>query len=83
MDPTQWGGHGFGFMWIIPLLFFVAFIVCMRGMFGRGSPGCGSHGNNESHQENAHEILDKRYAKGEITKNEYEEMKKALDNKPS
>jgi len=80
MDPTQWWGHGFGFMWLIPLLFFVVIIMCMRGMFGRGSPGCGSHRDNATHQENAREILDKRFAKGEITKSEYEEMKKTLED---
>jgi len=82
MEPTQWWGHGFGFMWVIPLFFFVMFVFFMRGMFGRGSPGCGSHGDNATHQDNAREILDKRYAKGEITRDEYEEMKKTLDNKP-
>ena len=75
MDPTQWWGHGFGFMWLIPLLFFVVFFIFMRGM-----SGCGSHGGNATHKETAREILDKRFAKGEITRHEYEEMKKALEN---
>ena len=75
MDPTQWWGHGFGFMWLIPLFFFVALMFFMRGMFG-----CGSRGDNARHQENAREILDKRFAKGEITKMQYEEMKKTLEN---
>lgn len=83
MDPMQWSGHGFGFMWIIPVLFFVMFIVFMRGMFGRGSPGFGPRGGDATHQEDAREILDKRFAKGEINKDEYEEMKKALEKPPS
>ncbi len=83
MDPTQWWGHGFGFMWLIPLFFFVVMLFCMRGMFGRGSPGCGSHEGDTSHLESAREILDKRFAKGEITREEYEEMKKALGNETS
>ncbi len=82
MDPTSWWGHGFGFMWLIPLFFFVVFIFFMRGMFGRSSPGCGSHGGNAKHQESAREILDKRFAKGEITKHEYEEMKRTLESEP-
>ena len=77
MEPTQGMGHGFGFMWLFPLLFFVILIFFMRGMFGRG---CGSHGSNATHQESAREILDKRFAKGEITKEEFEEMKKTLEN---
>lgn len=80
MDPTSWWGHGFGFMWLIPLFFFVVFIFFMRGMFGRSSPGCGSHGGNAKHQESVREILDKRFAKGEITKHEYEEMKRTLES---
>lgn len=80
MDPTLWWGHGFGFMWLFPLLFFVLFIFFMRGMFGRNSSGCGSHGGSTKHPESAREILDKRFAKGEITKDEYEEMNRTLEN---
>ena len=36
MDPTQWWGHGFGFMWLIPLLFFVVLLdlcgACLVGV---------------------------------------------------
>lgn len=80
MDPNYWWGHGFGFMWIIPLIFLIVFLFFMRGMFGRGSMGCGSHSDSSTHQESAREILDKRLAKGEISKEEYEEMEKALGN---
>ena len=83
MDSTQWWGHGFGFMWLFPIFFFVVFFFFMRGMFGRGSSGCGLHGGNASTRESAREILDKRFAKGEITKEEYEEMKKTLENETS
>jgi putative membrane protein len=83
MDPTLWWGHGFGFMWIFPLLFFVVIMLFMRGMCGQGSRGCGSHGHGTSHEENAREILDKRFAKGEISKEEYEGMKKSLSNETS
>lgn len=80
MVPPLWWGDGFGFMWLIPLVFFVVFIIFVRGIFGRGSPGCGTHGDNATHKEDAREILDKRFAKGEITKHEYEEMKRTLEN---
>lgn len=79
MDPTQWWGHGFGFMWLIPLLFVVALIILVRGIFGRGSSGYRSYGDNTMHQESAREMLDKRFAKGEISKKEYEVMKEALE----
>lgn len=75
MEPTQWMGQGFGFMWLIPLFFFVVVIFFMRGMFGRG---CGSRGGNTPPTESAREILEKRLAKGEITREEFEEIKKTL-----
>jgi len=76
MDPNYWWGHGFGFMWIIPLLFFVVFLFFMRGMFGQGGGGS----NNSTRPESAREIPDKRFSRGEINKEEYEEMKKTLGN---
>ena len=83
MESTHWWGHGFGFMWFIPLFFFVVLIMVLRSLFGQGAPGCGSNDGNESHRDNAREILDKRFAKGEITKDEYEEMKKTLESDSS
>lgn len=80
MDSIQWWGHGFGFMWVIPLFFFVVFIIIMRGMFGRASHGCDSYDNRTTHHETARDILDKRFAKGEITRQEYEDMKVALED---
>ena len=34
MDQTQWWEYGFGFMWLVPLLFFMVLLFCMRGIFG-------------------------------------------------
>jgi len=79
MDPTYWWGHGFGFMWIFPVIFLVVFIFFMRGMFGSGSGG--NSENNAPRSESASEILDKRFAKGEINKEEYAEMKQSLSEK--
>ncbi len=82
MGPENWWGHGFGFMWLIPLIFLVVFLFFLRGIFSRrGSMGCSSHGEHASNQESAQDILDKRYARGEITKDEYEAMKKTLGNR--
>ena len=78
MGPEYWWGHGFGFMWIFPLIFLAIFIYFMRGKFGQGSKGCDSQGGDSSHQESAREILDKRFAKEEINKEEYESMKETL-----
>jgi len=76
MDPYYWWGwgHGFGWMWFFPLVFLAVCLLFMSGMFfrkGRMGPGGG--------EESARAILDRRYAKGEINKQQYEEMKHALE----
>lgn len=82
--------HGFG--WIFPLLFIVFMIVMCFFMMRRGGMGCmrhdrtmhGTESRDEmkrpggSSTESALTILDKRYASGEIEKQEYEEKKAAL-----
>lgn len=80
MGPEYWWGQGFGFMWIFPLIFLAVFIFFMGGKFGQGSMGSGSRGGDSSHKESAREILDKRFAKEEINKEEYESMKETLGN---
>jgi putative membrane protein len=76
MGPNYWWGHGFGFMWVVPLLFLAVCVFFMRGMFGRSSGG----GSGRTQPDSAGEILDRRFANGEISKDEYEDMKKALGN---
>jgi len=88
-----WGMHGAGFWWIFPLFFLVLmvvmFVFMMRGgmgymwrdryMGGPESRDLTKRSEAES-PESALDILDKRFAKGEITKEEYQEMKKLLGN---
>ncbi len=75
MEPYQWWWwHGMGLMWIFPLLFLIVLVVFLfRGPWwierGQG-PG--------ARRETAREILDRRLASGEITKEQYEELKRAL-----
>ena len=78
MNLCDWGGPGFGFMWIFPLLFFIVLLFFMRGMPGQGNNTRSGSGSNNTPTESARDILDKRFAKGEINKEEYEEMKKTL-----
>ncbi len=63
--------NGFHWWWIIPIAMIVlCFLMMHRGggcMMGRHRPG-----------ESAREILDRRYASGEIGKEEYEEKKRAI-----
>ena len=63
---------GFGYMWIFPLLFLAVFFYFMRGMFGGGISG------SSPRAEIPREVLDRRYAAGEISKEEYEDMKATL-----
>lgn len=62
---------GFHFWWIIPIIMIVLCFLMMRHgvgcMMGRRSSG-----------ESAREILDRRYASGEIGKEEYEEKKRRI-----
>ncbi len=78
-DGSWWGPHmfGFGWMWIFPLAFFIICLVFMFSMF-RGHGWAGGHGGRHEGRESARDILDRRYASGEITKQQYDEMKAAL-----
>jgi uncharacterized membrane protein len=76
-----WQSGCSGFWWIMPLALFIMFIGCifmMRGsscMPGRPSPqGKAPRFPDDS----AREILDKRYALGEIDRKEFEEMKNLI-----
>ena len=78
MGPGYWGGHGFGFMWLFPLIFFLLFIYLLSRMFGQNQ-NTSSNKQLPPKPESAREILDKRYAKGEISKDEYEAIKNTLE----
>ena len=72
-----------GGMWIFPVIMIVVMLTVVYLIFGRGgfrSAGCGPvryyrlfHG-----QESALEILKKRYAEGEVTREEFEEIKREI-----
>ncbi len=81
MGPENFLHGGF---WIIPLIMIILFFVLFKlKVFGRRGPMPPWQNSNESGGENresgtALDILKKRYAKGEITKNEFEQMKSDL-----
>jgi putative membrane protein len=70
----EWGW--FPLMWIFPLIFLVVMLVFLfRGPWWATR---GGRGVTEL-QGTAREILDRRYARGEINQEEYQRMRKDLD----
>ena len=77
--PWMNGMWGMGWMWFFPFLFLaglgVFLMVFMRRM---GGDSCGNSSPPRK-EETPKEVLDQRYAKGEITREQYLEMRKDLD----
>lgn len=76
---------GWGGMWIFPVFFIIILLVVLYLIFGRS--GCrpprqdseGYYGEKKDN-ETALDILKKRYAQGEIKKEEFEQIKKDILN---
>ena len=62
-----------GYWWIFPLVMIFLCFVFMRGCMGRRMCGWGSWTGDS-----ALDVLNKRYARGEIEQQEYEKKKKEL-----
>ncbi len=75
----HWGdyGMGMGFGWFFMILFWVLVILGVVYIIKAISERTGSRQKGES----ALDILEKRYAKGEITREEFEKMKSDLTKK--
>jgi putative membrane protein len=75
-------GMGMGFFWwLFPAIFFFIFVGGLALFFKRGGvSGCGHH---EHHGESvsAKDILERRYARGEIGRDEYLKIKQDLESK--
>ncbi len=70
----MWGNQGFmgGFMWIFWIAIIMGIIFLVRWIVMQNRPGGQQQG------ESSLEILKKRYARGEIDKEEFEQKKKDL-----
>jgi len=70
----MWGNQGCmgGFMWIFWIAIIVGIILLVKWIVQQNRPGGQQQG------ENSLEILKKRYARGEIDKEEYDRKKKDL-----
>jgi len=70
------GGWWMGGMWFAPLLFWIlviaAAIFIVRSLRERGQ------GQGQGQQESSLDILKKRYARGEIDRDTFEQMKKDI-----
>jgi uncharacterized membrane protein len=70
--------------WIFPLLCMIFMVAMMIMMFRRG--GCmpmrhgHTHASNDG-RETPSQILDRRYASGEISRGQYEESKRTLETR--
>ena len=79
--PWMWGP--WGGMWIFPIAMFVIMLLFLFSVLGRWGCRPPWWGPSEHHRESRDsetglEILKKRYAKGEITKGEFDQMKKDI-----
>ena len=89
MEPHMGWEGGFRWMWIFPLTFMVLMMVfiaiCAFGFFrrsegwGHSCPMCGWRPGEKKEQDTPRQILDRRYAGGEITKEQYEGIKQDLE----
>ena len=80
----MWSGH-WGFWWVFPLIMVFTVIACVamlllghRAGGGGGRPNWGPGRSWGDPTHSALQILNERFAKGEIQKQEYEERKAAI-----
>ena len=71
---------GFGGMWFMPIIMIVLWGLVIWGIVAlvRGGSSSGNRGTS-TYDDSALEILKRRYARGEVTKQEFEERKKDLE----
>ena len=77
----MWGGGGW---WVIGALVMVACIFMMVRMMSHGGSGHDSHGDVENQSNrSARDILAERFARCEISEEEFEQRRRMLEHRPS
>ncbi len=76
MGPGMMGG--FGWMWLMPIFFIIFWGLVIWGIVALVRGLNAPRDSDSAKADSALEILKRRYAKGEITKEEYEEKKHDL-----
>ncbi len=77
----MWGGGGW---WVIGVLVMVACVYMMVRMMNHGGSGPGGHGDVEGQgNRSAGDILAERFARGEISEEEFEQRRRVLEHRPS
>lgn len=66
------------FPMIMPIVMVVVLVLCLYFIFGRGGAKPRWEQYADSQGETALDILKKRYARGEISREEFEQMKKDI-----
>lgn len=74
--PWHMMSGGWGFWWIFPL--FMLFMMVMCFLFMMRGPWAHGHRSSTDATTPALQILNERFAKGEIKKEEYEEKRSAI-----
>jgi putative membrane protein len=73
---------GMGWMWLFWLLLIIGVVllvvVAVRALGGGVTRGDGGEGRVSQEQSRARQVLDERYARGEITTEEYQERLRVL-----
>lgn len=74
--------EGFSFFMIFPAIFLLIFLAlcARRGAFRGGCGGAPGRHKRHPHAIGARDLLDQRYARGEIDHEQYLRMKDALDS---
>lgn len=79
-------GYGWGIGaggWIAMVVFWVALVVLIVWVVARAFPSGGSRGGEVPRQETPQEVLDRRYAAGELDTESYQSMRATLGSAPS